>query len=146
MGTDAEMTATEVAVMQDLGWRINTPTVALFFIFYMREGIEDIALWTTAVFVGFCALLSPELAILDSELVALATTAIAFHVHSKPTPLKKHVHLVRYSVQTVRETMDSILLQVEAVKRDQTSPIFRMFSHPVRDSVALLTFSAPVLE
>jgi hypothetical protein len=79
-----DVIATEMQVMEDLGWQTNTTTIILFLKRYQNslEAHEELAPRT--VFVAFCALLSLELAVQDCERVASPVMVTALQARGRP--------------------------------------------------------------
>jgi hypothetical protein len=74
---EEEIIKKESSIMTLLDYRINTTTTALFLNKMLNDLQADVILAKTALFIGLSSLLSPELAIMNCELVAVAVMAVA---------------------------------------------------------------------
>jgi hypothetical protein len=144
---EEELLAAELEVMQDLGWQTNATTPVLYLKMWVNALAGDIELSLTAVFVALCALVPPELATEDCELVAVAELAVALHargMNAQPPQLADVFG--RFGADRVRACAAVVVEAVHQQVQDEESPIREMFSIPERGEVALRSFACPPIE
>jgi hypothetical protein len=136
----------EIEIMRDLNWRVSTTTTILFLRVYAMETGSDGNLWMAIVLAAICSLLSPALAIEDSELIAVATIAVAVHARRPNQTAEVPAYFERFETQRVKAAVEATVDIVRSVLNDTESPIRKLFSAPERTFVALLPFEAPPIK
>jgi hypothetical protein len=143
---DGEVRVAELEIMETLMWRISTTTIVLYLKMYVNAVAGDIELSLTAIFVGLCSLLSPDLAIEDSEILAISVMAVALDARGRPAqPAELQDVFSRFGTEKIQLVVQQVTQTVQAVITDQNSPIRAIFSVPERAAVALLPFHCPTL-
>jgi hypothetical protein len=144
---EEELLAAEFKLLQDLKWQTNATTVILYLKMWVNALAGDVDLALTTIFVALCTLVSPELAIEDCELVAIAVMAVALHawgMAAQPPELAEAFE--RFAAGKVRECIGLVVGAVHGEVGNEESPIREMFAIPERGSVALLSFGCPSIE
>jgi hypothetical protein len=136
--SEDDIIQTELEIFEILDFRVNTTTVVLFLKIFLNDIPGNSELPPMVLFIALCSLISPDIAIMKSELLALTILLIALNaleLDSKPTCIVQL--LEKFDYGQIQECADSIITSIEEITEDEDCVINTMFSAPERCSVAL---------
>lgn len=126
----------EFKVINYLKFQIGCTTQTLFVRYWLNKLEADISCVKLATFIGICSLVSDDLAIIDTELVAVAVVLIAlstFDFDYKKNIFQKEVE--RFNKGKLMFVMKSIVDLVNIEKENDQSPIVQLFTDYEGDNV-----------
>lgn len=126
----------ELKVINYLNFQISCTTQTLFVRYWLNKLKAQISHARIATFIGICSLVSDELAIIDTELVAAAVTLITlntFEIDYRKTVLAKIVE--KLDKEKLKSVVKSIVELVNIEKENDKSPILQLFTDEEGDNV-----------
>lgn len=125
--TDEELVQAEINVCTTLDFMMDSTTVVLFMKMLLNELEATAEMTMAASFVAMCTLMSPQLVVIMSEEVALATVAITVSAIQGSSDTRVDARIAEYGVDRIRNTCALIITCVDEQLADEGSPIRAWF-------------------
>jgi hypothetical protein len=136
--TEDTVIGTEIDIFADLEFKLNTSTIVLFLRVLLNQIQCPPEVPTMVLFIALCSLTSPELAILKSQTVAVASLIVALDalgLNPKPPQIDSLVQ--KLGLDRVRQAGTVLVTAVNDVVSDDLSIITILFSSEERGAPAL---------